>query len=182
MALFSLFCIPALAQDTPVGEVYGGFQLLRHPGGDNFDSYFLKGFLGAFEGNINSYLGVVGEVGHVRKSWDEEDFSENENFTPFLFGPRFGYRTERVRVFGHYLLGGIRYAYSYSDSFEDFSASGTQFSQAVGGGVDIALNDTISIRPAQVDVVMVRWSEGDFTEWENLFRYSGGIVIKFGSR
>jgi hypothetical protein len=175
LVLFSLCCIPALAADTPKAEVYGGYQLLRHPGGDGYDAYKLNGFLASVEGNVKPFLGIVGEFGYVRKSWDYgEGYSETENFSTFLFGPRFGVRAGKVRVFAHYLLGGIR----YSDSYGGTDYNETHFAQAIGGGLDITLNKMISIRPAQMDLVSIKWTDS----WEKAFRYSGGIVFKFGGK
>lgn len=176
LVLFSLFCIPALAEDTPKAEVYGGYQFLRHPGGEGYSAFNYNGFAAAIEGNVKSYLGIVGEFGFARKTWDE--YSETENVVPFLFGPRFSYRAGKARVFAHYLLGGIR----YSDTYAGTTYTNTNFSQAIGGGLDIAISKMISVRPAQLDLVTVRWADSGVTEWENSFRYSGGIVIKFGSK
>jgi len=172
LLLLSVLCIPALAEDTPKAEVYGGYQLLRHPGGDGYDSYRLNGFLAAVEGNLKPFIGIVGEFGYARKAWD--DYGETESFSTFLFGPRFGYRAGKVRVFAHYLLGGLR----YSDTYDGGDYKESRFAQAIGGGLDLTVNKMISIRPAQIDLVAIKWSDG----WEKAFRYSGGIVIKFGSK
>jgi len=179
LVLFSLCCLPALAADTPKAEVYGGYQFLRHPGGADYSAFNYNGFTTAVEGNVKSFLGIVGEFGFARKSWDYgEGYTETENVIPFLFGPRFSYRAGKSRFFVHYLLGAIR----YSDTYDGSTYTNTNFSQAIGGGLDIAINKMISIRPAQIDLVTVRWKDSEVTDWENNFRYSGGIVIKFGSK
>jgi hypothetical protein len=175
LTLFGLFGIPALAQDIPMGEVYGGYQFSRHPAGVDgdvpYDAYLLHGFLTSFEGNVKPYLGVVGEFGYNRKTWDN---NWTETFDTFLFGPRFSYRKDKFRVFGHYLIGAIRYA---SPAGND-----TNFGSALGGGVDFPVGQRFSIRPAQLDVVSIKWSNAGISEWENEFRYSVGFVVKFGSR
>jgi len=178
LVLFSLFCIPALAGDTPKAEVYGGYQFLRHPGGDGYSAFTYNGFAAAVEGNVKSYLGIVGEFGFVRKTWGDGSFSETENVVPFLFGPRFSYRAGKARVFAHYLLG----ATHYSDTYDGTTYTNTNFTQAIGGGLDIAINKTISVRPAQLDLVVVKWTDSGVSNWEKNFRYSGGIVIKFGGK
>lgn len=174
LALCSLFCIPALAQDTPAVEIFGGYQMLRHPGGDGYDSYILNGFLASVEGNLTPYFGVVGEFGYNRKSWD----GATESFATYLFGPRFGYRAGNFRVFGHYLLGGSHYSYEISPELYESSGTANNFTQAIGGGVDISLGKHFAIRPAQIDMVSIKWSDLD-GGWENHFRYSVGAVIKF---
>jgi hypothetical protein len=175
LALFSLFCIPALAE-TPAGEVYGGYQLFHHPGDDGSDGVNYHGFLASGEYNITSYLGAVGEFGYVQHTFEGD--SEAEKFTTFLFGPRVSYRMDKARLFAHFLLGVGRFSFA--------GESASNYTHAIGGGVDIALNDTISIRPAQLDLVQIRWTEDfdgeSFSEWFNHLRYSGGVVIKFGSK
>ena len=178
IVLFSLLSIPVFAQDVPKFEAYGGYQLLRHPGGEGYDSYIINGFTAAFEGNLKPFFGIVGEFGYGRKSWDELYINETESFTTYLFGPRFGYRTDKFRIFGHYLLGGLHYSDEYTDE-GTYTYTDNNFAQAIGGGIDISLGKMISIRPAQVDLLSIKWSDGDYSEWENVFRYSGGVVFKF---
>jgi Outer membrane protein beta-barrel domain len=186
LVLLSFFCLPALAEDAPKAEIFGGYQLLRHGSGtdgeDAYDSFNYNGFLTAVEGNVKPYFGIVGEFGYVRKTWDDSYGSYKEKVSSFLFGPRFGYRAGKVRVFGHYLLGATRFAWDETYTEGSGSGSDSNFSQAIGGGLDIAVNKTISIRPAQLDLVSVRWSEGASSSWENLLRYSAGVVIKFGGK
>jgi len=181
IAVFSLFCIPALAQDAPKVEVFGGYQLV-HDSGENFDldGFSYHGFTGAVEGNLASFLGIVGEFGYFRHTESAGGESATLSGIPFLFGPRVGYRGGKFRVFGHYLLGATRY--SLDTTFEDFDWdwSETYFTQAIGGGIDIVLTDIISIRPAQIDLLSVRISEGGMSDWSNYFRYSGGVVFTFG--
>ena len=176
VAVLSLLSLPVLAQDTPVAEVYGGYQLFHHPGDDSEgeDSFNLHGFLASGEYNLTSYLGAVGEIGYGQKTFEGE--SDADKFITFLFGPRISYRTDNVRFFGHFLLGVGRWS-CCTDYVE------SNYTHAIGGGIDIALNDSISVRPVQLDLVQIRWAEMDFpTEWFNHLRYSGGIDIKFGSK
>ena len=180
VAVLSLFCIPALAQDTPKVEVFGGYQYIRDTGGLFIDGLSYHGFSAAVEGNVASFLGIVGEFGYFRHTESAGDESATLSGMPFMFGPRVGYRGERFRVFGHYLLGGTRVSLDTTPSDPDAEGSETFFSQAIGGGIDLVLSDIISIRPAQFDYLSVRFTEGDMSRWENHFRYSGGVVFTFG--
>jgi len=183
LALFSLFCIPAFSQDTPLAEVYGGYQLL-HDGGEASDfganESNSHGFIAAFEGNITSYFGIVGEFGYNKHTETLDDGTGSWSNASYLFGPRFGYRAEKYRVFFHYLIGVLKS--SAPEEFDSFERSYTNISQAVGGGVDIVLNEMISVRPFQIDLLSVRASDDRFSLWSNHFRYSGGVVFKFGSK
>jgi hypothetical protein len=174
VALFSLFCIPALAQNVPVFEAYGGYQFFHHPGDVDEDSFNLNGFLASGEYNITPYLGAVGEFGYAQKTFEGESVADK--FITGLFGPRVSYRRDKFRLFAHFLLGVGRWS-----CCSDYSEP--NYTHAIGGGVDISLNDHFSIRPAQLDLVQIKWTEMDYpTEWFNHFRYSGGAVVKFGSR
>ena len=157
----------------------------------------LAGFLVSGEGNVKPWLSIVGEFGY--NTWETSRYvsgfgasvsasADIKTFTA-MFGPRFSYRTERFRIFGHYLAGlavssiDASYSYEYgedSDS-DSFEISETAFGQAVGGGLDITLNGYLSIRPGQVDLISTHFDLGDTSKWQNFFRYSGGIVFKFGS-
>ena len=189
ITLFSLFCIPALAQDVPQVEIYGGYGLVHDTG------MTLHGFQAAVEGNVNQYFSIVGEFGYGQKDITEEanflidllgiegsvDNADLKNLT-FLAGPRVGYRTERVRPFAHVLFGIHRLSGSATAGEESISEHLNNFGIAFGGGVDVVVNDTISIRPAQFDLLMSRFSFEDISLWESMFRYSAGIVFKFGSK
>jgi hypothetical protein len=54
---------------------------------------------------------------------------------------------------------------------------------AFGGGLDIPVNKTISIRPAEFDYFLTRF-DNPFTGTANQqnFRYSAGIVFTFRNR
>ena len=67
----------------------------------------------------------------------------------------------------------------YKDEYDGENYTDNNFTQAIGGGVDIVLNGMISVRPAQIDMVSIHWTDGEYSEWENHFRYSGGVVITF---
>ena len=160
-AVFGLFCIPVFAQDVPKAEIFGGYSLVSSNDLDQTG----QGFAAALEGNITGMFGIVGEFGYY-------DFDGGKAYT-FMGGPRIGYRAGKVRPFGHALFGGTNLSADAVDSSE------TYFSMALGGGLDFAVNQVLSIRPAQVDLLSIRFSEGDVSDWSNNLRYSAGVVITF---
>lgn len=190
MALCGLFSIPSFAGDLSKIELFGGFQLLNVSGDEfDIDGGYYTGFTTAVEGNLNSYLSIVAEFGYFQRHDSVEEYEFDINGVPFLFGPRASYRVGGFRVFGHYQLGGLRSSVDFTPNFpEGINFAGykegntTSFSQALGGGVDIAVNNLISIRPAQIDWYGIRYNNSGSTDWKNLFRYSGGVIFKFGSR
>lgn len=194
LVLLCLLSIPAIAQDVPKFEVFGAYSLLHDGGNDDLgtSSMTMNGFAAAFEANVHRNIGIVGEFSFYQKteSWTEQDYTGDCRWRhmPFLFGPRFNYRKDKFRVFGHYLLGAVKS--SYLDKGDDGTVwedwSDTNFGQAIGGGMDIVLNKTISIRPAQVDWLSVKISDSgegySIDTWNHSFRYSAGVVFTFGTR
>jgi len=178
--LFSLFSIPAFTQNVPQAEVYGGYQRLHDVGEteNGVQGGLYHGFTAAFEGSIASYAGIVGEFG-FNKHTETYGFADSWKNFSFLIGPRLtAYRHEQFRVFGHYMLGAILSSISAPERYE----SDWHFGHVLGGGIDIVINKTISVRLAQIDVLAVRSSADRFSLWSNHFRYSGGVVFKIGSK
>jgi hypothetical protein len=170
-------CIPLCAQDYPKAEVFGGYGLLHE------SDLTLHGFDASFEGNINEYLGIVGDFGFTTKSESVYDVDVRLKATTFMGGPRFSFRSDRYRLFVHYLLGGYHLTGSTGVSgLGDIGVGETNFAMDFGGGLDISLNKRISIRPAQVDLLTIRYTDIlDMNGWESKLRYSAGIVFKFGA-
>ena len=176
----SLFYIPAFAQDVPRAEVYGGYQLLYDVGTteDGVQGASYHGFTAAFEDSIASYAGIVGEFGFNKHTEMYGAADSWKNFS-FLFGPRItACRTEQFRIFGHLMFGANLSTISAPESYESKWSLG----YALGGGMDVVINKMISVRLAQIDLSGERTSTDDFGPWSNHFRYSGGVVFKFGSR
>jgi hypothetical protein len=53
---------------------------------------------------------------------------------------------------------------------------------AFGGGVDIPINKVLSLRPAQIDYLLTRFSN-PFTKTnnQNTFRYAVGVIFTLGN-
>jgi len=163
IAICSLFSIPVFAQDTPAFEIFGGYSLSRITEGEENETG--HGFALAAEGNLSEMFGIVGEFGFY-------DYEGGKAYT-FMAGPRVSARTETVRPFAHFLLGGTRL------SIDELDMSDTFFSMAIGGGLDIFVNENISIRPVQFDYMPIRFTEDDMSEYINTIRYSAGVVFTF---
>ena len=129
IALYYLFSMLAHAQDRPKVEIYGGYQLIldeeliediTYSADSVFEGYKrLHGFNAALAYNLRNWIGIVGEFGHGRTSpaisysidfaaYPKSSTEYRRNQTTFLFGPRFSYRSGKVCVFGHALVGGNR--------------------------------------------------------------------------
>lgn len=183
IALCAFTPVPLKAQDYPRVELFGGYQLLHVDDSldiePSFGSY-INGFAAACELNIKSWLGIVGELGYGRESFTESGADSDMQQMTLLVGPRFGYRAGRIRVFGHALVGHNHEtaAYTYPGYFSD-EITMNSFAAALGGGLDVALGNRISIRPIQLDVLFN--SHSNTYGGDCQFRYAGGITIKLGS-
>ena len=178
------FSVIAVAQDVPATEVFGGYSFFRCDV-DSPASCNLNGWNAGVSFNINqNWSGVVDVSGH---------YGYVDNFSPaftwydlkshnFLFGPRYTFRSGKVAPFAQALFG-----INHVNPEPDYAAS-TQnnFAMAFGGGVDYAISDKLSVRPAQLDYVVVRNASMNgrlnSSDYSNDFRFSAGIVFKFGKR
>lgn len=93
----------------------------------------------------------------------------------YLFGPRVNLRRGRLTPFAQVLLG-VVWA---SDA--TVLGSKTAFGMTVGGGIDITVSHNIAIRPLQAEYFLTKFPDG-FNNRQNNFRYSAGIVFRFGSK
>lgn len=146
-----------LAQEPPENEVVAGYTYLR---GDELNGN-LNGFNFSYTRYLNDNFGFTSELG--------ANFDSGVNTFTYLFGPQLAAnRSGRVSPFAHILVGGGRV------SFEDSGAS-SGFAVALGGGVDVKLNDKVSIRPIQIDYLPIRFNGGTIHNG----RVGAGINFRF---
>ena len=175
-AVLLLVSLTAAAQDTPKAEVAVQYSYVRlNPHTSGVDSINLNGGTGSIAYNANNWLGIVGEFGGYKVGKIAGVDPHAKVFT-YLFGPRISYRgNERFTPFAHALFGGAHIGTNFSGG-----GSENAFAMALGGGVDAKLTDHIALRLAQVDYLLTRFNEGTGGVSQNSFRYSGGIVFRFG--
>ena len=179
-------CLPlaASAQEAaPKVEIFGGYSFLRaDTGAIVIDRNSAYGFNTSLAGNITKHIGIVGEFSRFTVS---DSFTQSvlgpvnvdSNVVTYLFGPRITLHRGKVEPFVHALLGGARENDKLSGGLvNEFTENAFAF--ALGGGLDIKVNDNFAIRVAQVDYLGYKLS----AETGNNFRYSVGIVIRLGKR
>jgi hypothetical protein len=134
----------------------------------NDPSFNLNGFHVSAAENLNSWLGGV------------LDFSTqfgtragiNVNTQSIMYGPRFAYRKSKaVTPSAHALFGAIR----GSAGFDDISKPNTRFTFAVGGEIDVRINDWVAYRVIQGDYMMTHFLN---LRQDNI-RVSTGLVFRF---
>lgn len=166
--LIFLALVPATAQEVPKVEVFGGYSW----SGGNF-----HGWNTSVTGNVTKRLGIVAdfsghygsELGLVRV---------NQNAHSFLFGPRLSFRGKRLTPFVYGLFGATRFAESAVINGQRLSAVSNGFSLALGGGLDVKVNDRIAIRAFQLDYFRPIVND----EPNNRGRLAFGVVLRLGKK
>jgi opacity protein-like surface antigen len=182
LASLLALCLPlaASAQEVaPKVEIFGGYSYLR---ADTVFGINAHGFNTSLTGNITKRVGIVGEFSRFTNSESVlipgfGSVTVNTTVLTYLFGPRLVLHRGKAEPFVHALFGGARERQAVPGSI---SAPETDnaFAFALGGGLDVKVNDNFAIRVAQIDYLgdKLRGQTG------NNFRYSAGIVIRLGKR
>jgi opacity protein-like surface antigen len=158
-------------EETPKAELYVGYDYVRlTTGGYSFN---FNGGSGQLAYNVNDWLGVVGDLG---------GYYTNNGFRAGIISYQFGPRVNllgnglrghgKVTPFAHILFGGARSI--------DVSPENT-FAMTVGGGVDFKISEHFAIRPVQAEYFRTNFTDGANNR-QNSFRYSAGIIFRFGTR
>ena len=93
--------------------------------------------------------------------------------SPTCFGPRINLgRRSKATPFAHILFGAGR---TIVDSPQN------AFAMSAGGGVDFKVSEQFAIRPLQAEYFLTKFTDGASNR-QNDFRYSAGVVFRFGTR
>lgn len=155
---------------TPKAELFGGYSYAG-TGSHGFDA--------SVAGNVNQWFGLVADVGGQYTRLDDQGFTEKIRTYSILFGPRFSLRrVNRVVPFAHALFGVSHLKTATNEFGPPLSFSDTSFGMALGGGLDISINEKFAIRAIQADYLQTRFFGGT----QNKGRLSVGIVLRFGRK
>jgi hypothetical protein len=166
LALVLFFSVAAAAQQTPRVELFGGYSYLSADLNDT--NFNLNGFHISAAENLNRWVGGV------------LDFSThygtraglNVNTQSIMYGPRLSYRKSKVVTpSAHALFGAVR----GSAGFDGISKPDTHFGMALGGEIDVRINDRVAFRVFQADYLRTRFVG---LRQDNI-RVSTGIVFRF---
>ncbi len=168
--IFAACALPAWAQGSNInqdGEEYSkasffaGYSFNR-PDVACGDSPNLNGFDAQATGYINKYFGIKGDVsGHYGSETFQTfcvqapcpNVKARTQFYNFLAGPEVRARNRsRVTPFAHGLAGAayLRRNVSFG-SLPDSTNDSVRFALALGGGLDVRVNDHLDVRVIQVD-------------------------------
>lgn len=178
--LVLLIPLGALAQvEYPRAEVFGGYSYFKA----NPEGFNLNGWNASVTGNITSYFGIEGDFsGHYGKPKTNGFIipGVDINAHSFMAGPKLSYRNDYVTPFAHFLIGLNRAGTNDSG----IAVSDIALATVIGGGLDINVSEHIAIRPFQADYLMTRfevYGPDGISDRQNNFRFSAGIVFKFGN-
>ncbi len=166
LGLILFFSVAGAAQQTPRIEVFGGYShFFADFGNSNFN---LNGFHVSGAENLNSWLGGVLDF----SSHYGTRAGVNVNTQSIMYGPRFAYRKSRtVTPSVHALFGAVH----GSAGLYGISMPDTHFGMALGGAVDVRVNDRIALRVVQADYLRTRFLN---LRQDNI-RVSAGLVFRF---
>ena len=157
---------PALAQEAPKAELFGGYEYLHFDGGGN-----CHGGGANLAYNVKDWLGGVADLGVCKVTGLPSGVSANA--FNYLFGPRVSYRSYgSLTPFAQVLFGGERLGAGYSGVG---SASANSFAMTLGGGADYKFTDHVSFR-GQVEYLYTHFSGSG----QNNARIEAGIVYRWG--
>jgi hypothetical protein len=168
-----LLSVASRAQVAPTADIsvqYSGLHILQGY------TIWNNGVSASAAGNVNNWLGLVGDFGVYRGHVPEPLTGET-----YMAGPRFSYRKfDRFVPFAQDLFfQGLFGGSHFSESTGGITGGGSQFTFALGGGADIGLGSArrFALRP-QLEYVGIR-SGGSTTP---AVRLSAGIVYRTGQR
>lgn len=148
-------------------EIFGGYSYLRE------DGLSLNGWTGTFIAKVNRWFAIAADFdGHY--GTDREGLEDvRVRVHGFTFGPHVAlHNRSRVLPFAFALFGGAH----ESVKVEGLKESATGFAANLGGGLDVHVNESVSVRLIQVDAAYTRF-EGHGTTSP---RFSTGLVFHFG--
>jgi hypothetical protein len=169
MCLCFVALVPAMAQDVPKAEVFGGYSW----SGGNF-----HGWNASVTGNITRRFGIVADFSGHYGSDPGGPILVKQVAHSFLFGPRFAFPGKRLMPFVYALAGVTRFQESANISGQRLSAVSNGFSLAIGGALEVKVNDRIAIRAFQLDYFRPIIND----EPNNRGRLAFGVVFRLGKK
>ncbi len=179
-----------------------GLQLC--PGnGASIAPFSLNGGGGGIDYNFNQFIGIKGDLqgyGSTTRVFSNvlvvnplsttptvvPTVSVSGNLFTYMVGPQFRLPTHTFKPFAEILFGGAHtntYTNLIKVTGSTVNPNNNAFAMAVGGGFDIRVSHTISIRPFQMDYLLTRFGTSLLpggNHNQNNFRYSAGVNFTFG--
>lgn len=177
---------PARAQERSPVEIFGGYSYFRLQKGAN-----LNGWNASVAVDIKGWMKIVSDFsGHYGSLAEQVEFSDDDfpqisarageraRLHFILFGPQFSLSSsDKINPFFHILMGAVHLRADATARLNDIVLNvpfaRVSYASAVGGGLDIKLNDSVSLRVIKADYVFTAFIRDSFSN----ARLSTGIVI-----
>ena len=175
LGLVCLASLSAAAQDSSKIDLFAGYSYVHTGPGIAVSSFNANGGVGSVALNLNSWGGLVAEVGGIHAT-RIGNIGVDATAMTFLAGPKITlFRRSSLSPFAQVLAGVVR-------TNPDFNQTvNTHYTFAMSPGVGLDWNATrhFGIRLGQLDYLLTRVpTSTNQVNWNN-FRYSAGVVIRF---
>jgi peptidoglycan-associated lipoprotein len=171
----------ALAQDAPLAEAaatYSWIHTNAPPSGCG--CFSMNGGNASFAYSLTRTIAMVGEVGAVANG-NVDSTGLNLTLSNYLVGGRYSLRRfQRLTPFGQVLAGAAHASGSFSPGQLNLGSS-TAFAMTAGGGLDLNLSRRFALRLLQTDYYLTLLPNRT-NDHQNNFRFSTGIVVRFGRK
>ncbi len=179
-----LLAVPAMAQNSAGGQVFGGFSYTNIDSLNREGSY---GFQASYSHSLSDKYSIVADFGGQFGSLDFSDpllgtFSLDFQNYEYLFGPQFDRRRGKYNTFVHALVGFATVRTSATTitilgiPVPIPSTSETGLAFGFGGGFDVDLSERVSFRVVQIDYIPSNIADA----WTHNIRLGVGLVFKLG--
>ncbi len=190
----------SMAQEFPKVELTGGYSYVNlHPNLAPLTSQNMNGGGGAFVYNVSPLFGIKADfMGYaVGTGWTKQlqhdgytgAASASGNLFTYMFGPQIKKHSGKFQPFGEALFGAghsngygtlIKSIEDGNHQITNVSGSNNAFAMEFGGGLDIALNNHIQIRPVEVDYLATHFGYKSYSAFQNNFKYFAGVNFTLG--
>jgi hypothetical protein len=206
LTLGSICGLCAFAQEGPKADLFFGYSFLRYNSAQTIPAFTANGGIGTFAWNFNNHIAMEAELGGYHNG-NVNNYQFDTTSFSYLFGPRFSWgRSKRWDPYIHTLFGGQNASTSIAEGsvlvvnplstekLHDgrYQTATNSFAMSIGGGLDIKLSKSFTLRPVQADYYLTRFEVPDVTEpigttnararSQHDFRYAAGIAFNFGAQ
>jgi outer membrane protein OmpA-like peptidoglycan-associated protein/opacity protein-like surface antigen len=130
--------------------------------------------------HVNDWFRIAGEFtgGHTSHI---SSLGQDLTLLTFTGGPQVAHRFGKFTPYGEVLVGGAHGSDSYFPSKTSSSTSASSFALSTGGGLDIKLSTSFSIRAVDVQYLRTSFPNANSNE-QNQMMIGAGVVFKFYGR
>src|SRR6266481_7451884 len=133
--------------------------------------------------NVTPHVSIGGDFsflfGSTKETVGTSTLDTSLHRQTYLFGPQFNfYPDDKVKIFVHPLFGVVHDTVKFDFGTSTTDSSASAFAMAFGGGVDVRVTPRVSIRVFEADYVPTHFGG----EFQNNFRLSTGLVLRFGGK